>query len=113
MKALYPISNKDHFTFIPFKRSFFILYSIFFALMSLMTMPIYADVISVPLSQSAQMKGKKPSQGSTKEQVVSLYGEPLNRLEAIGNPPITRWIYSHFTVFFEYNKVIHSVTHKK
>ena len=32
-----------------------------------------------------------------------------NRVAAVGNPPITRWEYPSFVVFFENNIVLHSV----
>jgi hypothetical protein len=30
----------------------------------------------------------------------------------VGDPPISRWVYDHFTVYFEYDKVLHSVVNK-
>ena len=44
-------------------------------------------------------------------QVESRWGTPQSRLQAVGDPPITRWIYGDFTVYFEHNLVIHSVRH--
>lgn len=36
---------------------------------------------------------------------------PESRRSPVGDPPIsTRWDYGEFVVFFEYDKVIHSVT---
>jgi hypothetical protein len=29
----------------------------------------------------------------------------------VGDPPITRWVYDRFTVYFENDRVIHSVVH--
>ena len=42
-------------------------------------------------------------------QVEQRYGAPSDRLAAIGQPPITRWVYPSFVVFFESNVVIHAV----
>jgi hypothetical protein len=42
--------------------------------------------------------------------VEANFGTPQTRVSPVGDPPITRWEYSNFVVFFEYDKVIHSVT---
>jgi hypothetical protein len=52
----------------------------------------------------------KPSRGMTQESVEATYGSPQEARAAIGEPPITRWEYADFVVFFEYDKVIHAVT---
>jgi len=41
--------------------------------------------------------------------VEAQYGAPTERHSAIGNPPITRWDYPGFSVFFEHQHVVHSV----
>jgi hypothetical protein len=41
--------------------------------------------------------------------VEAKFGTPEQKIAAVGEPPITRWIYPEFEVFFEYDKVIHSV----
>ena len=51
----------------------------------------------------------KPTRGMTQESVQANFGEPVNTRAAIGDPPITRWEYANFVVFFEYDKVIHAV----
>ncbi len=52
-----------------------------------------------------------PTRGTGMAQVESRWGTPQSRLQAVGDPPITRWIYGEFTVYFEHNLVIHSVRH--
>lgn len=52
----------------------------------------------------------KPSRGMTQARVEASYGSPQSRQAAVGDPPITRWDYAEFAVFFEYDHVIHSVT---
>ena len=41
--------------------------------------------------------------------VEANFGEPRARHAAVGQPPITRWDYDGFTVYFEHNHVIHAV----
>ena len=50
-----------------------------------------------------------PGRGMTMAQVEQRYGEPARKLDAVGQPPITRWVYPGFVVFFEGNLVIHTV----
>ena len=51
----------------------------------------------------------RPTQGMSMSSVEQQFGQPEQKKPAIGEPPITRWIYSDFSVFFEHNIVIHSV----
>lgn len=51
----------------------------------------------------------RPSRGMTQASVESRYGSPVSVEAPVGEPPITRWVYSDFVVFFEYDKVIHAV----
>ena len=37
------------------------------------------------------------------------FGDPEASHAPVGDPPITRWEYSGFIVYFEYDKVIHAV----
>lgn len=57
-----------------------------------------------------------PSRGSLMHSVEAEYGAPATKhapVPAIGtkqNPPITRWDYPQFSVFFEHNHVVHAVS---
>lgn len=55
----------------------------------------------------------RPTGGMTMKEVRQKFGQPKKILPAVGNPPITRWIYGKYTVYFEYKYVIHSVVHHK
>lgn len=50
-----------------------------------------------------------PTRGMTMDEVAKRFGEPHEKLPAVGKPPITRWKYPGFTVYFEYKYVIDSV----
>ncbi|HXA99438.1 MAG TPA: hypothetical protein VNW05_02835 [Steroidobacteraceae bacterium] len=50
-----------------------------------------------------------PTRGMTMDQVASKFGDPANKVPAVGNPPISRWEYPGFIVYFEHEHVIHSV----
>ena len=45
----------------------------------------------------------------TQTSVEAKYGAPASVKAPVGDPPITRWEYTDFVVYFEYDKVIHAV----
>jgi hypothetical protein len=65
-----------------------------------------ADELKVPAPAAA---ADKPTSGMSMDKVEAKYGAPLKRVPAIGEPPITRWEYPGFVVFFEHSLVIHTV----
>jgi hypothetical protein len=50
-----------------------------------------------------------PSRGMTMNEVSTKFGAPTNKVPAVGRPPISRWEYPGFVVYFENDHVIHSV----
>lgn len=54
---------------------------------------------------------QRPVKGMSMQQVEAGFGAPLERMEPVGDPPITRWVYDRYTVYFEYRHVIHAVVH--
>jgi len=80
--------------------------------------PAQTGTISVPAPESVPAAAPTstttstpalPSRGSTMESVKAKFGAPLQEAPAVGTPPITRWDYSGYSVFFENDKVLHSV----
>jgi len=79
------------------------------------------DVLKMPKKGAAPKKKKAPStpvkieadgmpgRGATMAQVEQRFGAPREKLSPVGKPPITRWIYPNYTVYFEYEYVIDSV----
>ena len=53
--------------------------------------------------------GERPARGMTMRAVEERFGAPTNRHATVGQPPITRWDYAGFSVFFEHDRVIHAV----
>jgi len=52
----------------------------------------------------------KPTRGMTQASVEANFGAPQKSVSPVGDPPITRWEYADFVVYFEYDRVIHAVT---
>jgi hypothetical protein len=52
---------------------------------------------------------ERPHRGATMAAVEKNFGAPSQKHATVGTPPITRWDYPHFSVFFEKDRVIHAV----
>ncbi|MDX2457299.1 MAG: hypothetical protein QNL87_07305 [Gammaproteobacteria bacterium] len=70
--------------------------------------PASADVLLIDGIQSAPTI-KTPRNGLNMAQVRQQFGEPAQEVPAVGEPPISRWEYSGYTVYFENDLVLHSV----
>ncbi len=86
------------------------------ALTLALTLPVQADVLLLDAITSAPPNDAsgvpRPHRGSSMARVQSNHGDPQNVMDAIGEPPITRWIYPSYTVYFEHDKVINVVVHR-
>ncbi|MGX5174085.1 hypothetical protein ACUR5C_08705 [Aliikangiella sp. IMCC44653] len=71
-----------------------------------------ASAETLKLGTQIEQTNNKPKHGITMQQVEAKFGQPQTKLPAVGEPPITRWHYADFTVYFEHNRVIHSVLRK-
>ena len=69
-----------------------------------------AESLQMADAPAAQTQMGGPSRGMSMAQVEARFGSPTDKLAAVGNPPITRWVYPGFTVYFEGQHVIHAVT---
>ena len=70
-----------------------------------------ADVLLIEeVRQSERMN--LPVNGISRDEVQARFGEPVSRLAAVGDPPITRWNYPSWSVYFEYELVLFTVLHK-
>jgi hypothetical protein len=53
-----------------------------------------------------------PTNGMTTADVRARFGEPVSAHSPIGDPPITRWEYDRWSVYFEYDIVLFTVLNK-
>jgi hypothetical protein len=72
----------------------------------------HADTLQMD-GVGAATDGSRPTRGMTAASVESRFGAPKARLAPVGDPPISRWEYPDFVVFFEYDRVIHAVVKRK
>ena len=68
--------------------------------------PSLADELTMPAPADS---AAHPARGMSMDKVEATFGAPSRRVPAVGEPPITRWEYPGFVVYFEHNLVIHSV----
>ncbi len=98
---LRPTLNHLH----PFKASLVAIALLMISLVSL------GETVKIPVGQqSQQQQVVKPALGMSMDVVKAQFGSPVTQSPARGKPPITRWEYNQFVVYFESEIVIHSVT---
>lgn len=79
-------------------------------LLALCAAPLCAETLVV--NDQVQLRESKievPQRGASMAAVEARFGAPRSRHEAVGKPPITRWDYEGFSVYFEYQHVVHAV----
>lgn len=71
----------------------------------------FAEVIKIPVSKQAVDRQSLilPRHGQSKQAVEKQFGTPQVINAAVGKPPISSWQYADHIVYFEYNRVLHSV----
>jgi hypothetical protein len=79
-------------------------------------LPVAADTLLIQRAQAAS-KANLPRRGQSMAAVESAFGAPAQRHAAVGGgsvhtPPITRWDYPTFSVYFENGHVVNSVLAK-
>ena len=71
----------------------------------------YAESLIIEnIDTSSASLTQRPNRGMSMDTVESKWGAPDVKRAAIGEPPIARWEYSTFVVYFENRNVIHAVT---
>ena len=69
---------------------------------------VCADVLLIDeVRQSGKMQ--LPINGKTMTDTEAKYGTPVKKHAAVGDPPITRWDYDKYNVYFEYDLVLFTV----
>jgi len=70
-----------------------------------------ADVLLIEEVRQAESM-QLPDNGMKKSEVRSSYGDPAKIHNPVGDPPITRWDYQNWSVYFEYDLVLFTVLKK-
>ena len=90
--------------------------SVLFTL-SVMPLPVVSDVLLLDAIEEAAPNSPeglpRPTQSMNMSSVEAKFGEPLMRHATVGEPPITRWDYDGYSVYFEHDLVLTTVVHRK
>jgi len=67
-----------------------------------------ADVL---LIEQVRQAGKLdvPINGLSMSEVEARFGSPEQKQAAVGDPPISRWVYDRWSVYFEYDRALFTV----
>ncbi len=83
-------------------------------LLAVFSGPLSAEVLTINQFQPEARPGDQMFVNGLSEQaVLGRFGEPVRKVAPVGQPPISRWIYDEFTVYFEYQTALHAVIHRK
>lgn len=81
------------------------------------SMPVSADVLLLDAISAeppnAPAGVMRPSRGMSMQTVKDRFGAPDAEHGPVGEPPITRWDYGMYSVFFEHNLVLNTVIHRR
>jgi hypothetical protein len=79
--------------------------------------PAYAEVLLVDAIAEQPTNSAdglmRPTNGQNMQAVEARFGAPQSTHGPVGEPPISRWDYPGYSVYFEHDKVLTSVVHRK
>lgn len=86
----------------------------------LLQAPSTAQADTLLVDRVKETQGQSvPARGTTMSQVEAQFGAPQHKHAPVAgpnnrqvNPPITRWVYPNFTVYFEHSHVVDAVVNK-
>jgi hypothetical protein len=80
--------------------------------LALTAMPLAAETVVIDGQVQVRTASVElPRRGISMSAVEARFGAPRARHAAVGQPPITRWDYEGFSVYFEHQHVVHAVAH--
>ena len=73
------------------------------------TTALQAEELKLPDAVPQETSIQLPGRGMAMTTVEEKFGSPVAKYDEVGDPPITRWDYPEFSVYFEYQHSIHAV----
>lgn len=84
------------------------------ALLLVTTLSSQAQTLEIPLGEQGDPQlTQLPHTGESRRSVLERFGLADEEHAPVGQPPITRWDYREFSVYFEYDHVVNSVRHHR
>jgi hypothetical protein len=75
----------------------------------ILTAPLAALVLAAAIAPASARSIRVPLHLMTAANVRALWGPPERVLPPVGRPPISRWVYPRFIVYFESGLVLRTV----
>ena len=83
-------------------------------LLMVMTLSSQAQTLEIPVGEQGDPQlTQLPQTGESRRSVLERFGLADEEHAPVGQPPITRWDYREFSVYFEYDHVVNSVRHHR
>lgn len=79
-------------------------------MLTFMLQAVNADVLIIDEVRQAE-RMDLPRNGISKAAVEQKLGAPVQKVSAVGVPPISSWKYKGYSVYFEYDLVLYTVLH--
>ncbi len=76
---------------------------------ALLASPAQAQNLTIPGHVETGFKQEMPKRGVNMDAVLAEFGQPDQIFGPVGEPPITEWVYGSFRVYFEYQRVLHTI----
>lgn len=89
----------------------FPLYIFFIATNFAVAQNTYSEDVAMPVGVQGNDSVHTPGRAWTQAKVQENFGAPISRRGPVGDPAITVWDYGEFSVYFEHDRVLHSVRH--
>lgn len=84
------------------------------ALLLVTTLSSQAQTLEIPIGEQGDPQlTQLPQTGESRRSVLERFGLADEEHSPVGQPPITRWDYREFSVYFEYDHVVNSVRHHR
>lgn len=88
--------------------------SLCLTLLLITVLPLKAQTLEIPLGEQGDPQlTQLPQTGESRRSVLERFGLADEEHAPVGQPPITRWDYREFSVYFEYDHVVNSVRHHR
>ena len=83
-------------------------------LLMVTTLSSQAQTLEIPVGEQGDPQlTQLPQTGESRRSVLERFGLADQEHAPVGQPPITRWDYREFSVYFEYDHVVNSVRHHR
>ncbi len=75
------------------------------------SVPWTANAASDSMAEAVfpNLRSDLPPNNMSEQAVLEKFGEPAERIPPVGNPPISRWKYPEYIVYYEWDRVIIAV----